>query len=122
MFALDPTAAGRDLAKIEVDITPPQCEQLRPPRSSGPGQDQQNMERRVAGPDVLEQRAELLDGRWFGLAGDGGDAMGAVGGVIPDPSPSHGLGQRRVQDDVDAFGRPRRPRLAALTAPGACSA
>ena len=44
------------------------------------------------------------------------DAVRSFGWVVPDPPPTHCLGERRAQHDMDPFDRPRRQRLTGDTA------
>lgn len=70
-------------------------------------------------PGWLKQCAELLRRRRSHFAGDGDDAVDAGDRIVPDPAPTHGLGEGGVQHDVHAGQRAWRQRPAANSAPTA---
>lgn len=57
--SLHPASAERDPSSFDVDVVPTQTEQLRPPRPSDCGGEQEHMQERVAVSDEVEQRAQL---------------------------------------------------------------
>jgi hypothetical protein len=91
-----------DAALVEVDIDPPEGEELAAAGTRGSGQDEEEVEEGSALYGVGEEPRDLGGSGWAHLGGLGDRTVGGRGGIGPDPVPAHGLGEGTVQYGVDA--------------------
>jgi hypothetical protein len=101
VWPLDQRASEGDRGSLNIDVAPPQGEQLTP---TGTGRDREPQvaeEWRVLAPRPLEQDGDLLRGRRADLGRCHSRRRRVRSRVQPDPVPAEGLSERPMEHSMD---------------------